>query len=60
MAEKWETVTGALQPLQSTQKQLQRFQVNELDDVIAGLEGEIADLEVNFYKINTCSINGNH
>lgn len=46
VAEKWETFTSALEPLQSTKTQVRRFQMKELEDVISGLEGEIAELEV--------------
>ena len=48
MAEKWETFTDALEPFQSKRTQVKRFQMKELDDVISGLEGEIAVLEVRF------------
>lgn len=46
MAEKWENFTTALEPFQSQQTQVKRFQMRELDDVIASLEGEISNLEV--------------
>ena len=51
MAEKWETFTDALEPFQSKRTQVKRFQMKELDDVISGLEGEIAVLEVRFSRL---------
>ena len=54
VAEKWETFTSALEPLQSTAVQVRRFQMKELDDVISGLEGEISELEVKFVCVCVC------